>query len=99
MWTSTARRLQGFNVSNGLPRAAAMFEPLVFRPERKNVGHMDAYSWRGYYSNTFIYHGHPVQSATYVRHSVVLGVSLRKKVIPPAQPGLSRFMQRPSTAY
>jgi len=93
----TARRLQGFSVSNGLPRAAEMFEPLVFRPERKNVGNMDAYSWRGYYSNTFIYRGHPVQSANFIRHNTVLSFHYGNKVIPPAQPGLSLFMQRPSS--
>jgi hypothetical protein len=47
--------------------------------------------------NTFIYRGHPVQSANFIRHNTVLSFHYGNKVIPPAQPGLSLFMQRPSS--
>jgi hypothetical protein len=70
-----------------------MFEPLVFRPERKNVGNIDAYSWRGYYSNTFIYHGIVAQNS----FGTVWFWVFARKSDSPCSARLSLFMQRPSS--
>lgn len=89
-----ARNFLGFDTKSGTPRAAAMFEPHLFRPERTNVGHVDLFSWRGFFSDFFVYRAYDV-SAYLRRHAVVLGEA--SLATPPAQPGIQRFMARASS--
>jgi hypothetical protein len=102
-WNGPAEQLRaeqrfrlGYETLFHLPRIQGAFDPIPFRPKRLNVGHIDWDSWRGFFSNDFVYEGMD-SSRRLRRHSLVFRET-PEGLTPQAAPGIARFMQRPSTA-